>query len=34
MIERMNIGLDSDDDDGKWDFPDVQISGLGRKNFL
>ena len=35
MIEKMNIGLDSDDDDDKWDFPDVHISGVNKsKNLL
>lgn len=35
MIEKMNIGIDSDDDDNKWDFPDVHISGVAKnKNLL
>ena len=35
IIERMNIGIDSDDDDNKWDFPDVHISGVSKnKNLL
>ena len=30
MIEQMHIGIDSDNDDNdRWDFPDVQISGMG-----
>ena len=34
MIEKMNIGIDSDDDDDKWDFPDVHIAAVAKGNNL